>query len=419
MSSSSLFCLSITLLVLILTVESVYYAYSYDNDNDNDNEEHCCLVRIRENICVARPITRSLVQVNKQCHRFDRSQRHRSGRKNRNDKYLDKILSRLNVQTSQEVGDKILIELKNPLEKKILEKDLICLKSTNKNMNFDKCYVEIVDELDTNNDDDDDSDDDDDHHHHHHRHRMSHGTHKCREHGHRRCQHRHHYDRKKRADDKHEQKEDNPINDKKNTKENEAKKESNQIELDQPVRIHEGHGFSIRQTYKIKPNDIRPINRQQRQCLSWYRKQTRKIRHNSSKYQKSCINLYDRSEKCINQLVYNTFNTNETINNQQQEYTKNSFPIGSKLYCENQAGYNRLIGYYHYKEVCFYADDQITIEHKFTDITGLSDMEKNKETLEFIARSKKLTAEFEDDCHDTTTLVEIAELEKSTIKKLS
>ncbi|CAF0831940.1 unnamed protein product [Rotaria sp. Silwood1] len=404
MSSSSLLFLSITLLVLILTVESVYYAYSYEDGNNN--EEHCCLARVHKNFCVARPITRSLVQVNKQCHRFDRSQHHRYGRKNRNEKYLDKIVSRLNVQTSQEVGDNILIELKKPLEKKILENDLICLTSTNKNMNFDKCYVEIVDELD----DDNDNDDDDDHH-------MSHETHRRRGHGHHRWQHRHHHDYKKRAADKDDQEEDNDVKDNKNSKENEAKKETTRIELDKPIHIREGHGFSIRQTYKINPSIIRPTNREQRQCWSWYRKQTRKIRHNSSKYQKSCTNLHDHREKCINQLVYNTFNTNETNSDEQQQNTKNFFPIGSKLYCENQAGYNRLIGYFRRTEVCFHADDQINIEHKFMDITGLSDLRKNKETLEFIAQSKKLTAEFEDDCHDTTTLVEIAELEKTKIKK--
>ncbi|CAF3557538.1 unnamed protein product [Rotaria sordida] len=391
----------ITLLVLILTVESVYYAYSYDDGNNN--EEHCCLVRVHEKFCIARPITRSLVQVNKRCHRVDRSQHHRFGRKNRNEQYLDKILRRLNVQTSQEVGDKILIELQTPLEKKVLDNDLICLQSTNKNMNLDKCYVEIVDELD----DDSDNDDDDDDHHHHQR----------RRYGHHRHQHRHHYDRKKRAVDIDDQEEDDTINHNKNTKENEAKKETTRIELNQPIRIREGHGFLMRQTYKINPSNIRPTNRQHRQCWSWYRKQTRKIRYNPSKHTKSCINLNDHLEKCINQLVHNRLNTNEIDNYQEQQNMKNSFSIGSKLYCENQAGYNKLIGYYHYSEVCFSTDNEINIERKFIDITGLSDMKKNRDTLEFIAQNKKLTAEFEDDCHDTITLAEIDELEKRKSKK--
>jgi hypothetical protein len=138
MSSSFLFCISITLLVLTITVESVYNPYLYDDGNGG--EEHCCLVRVRENFCFATPITRSLIQVNQQCGRFDR--------KKKTNEYLDKISRRLDIQTVQEVGDKILIELQKPLEKTILDNDLICLTSTNNNINLEKCHVELVDEID-------------------------------------------------------------------------------------------------------------------------------------------------------------------------------------------------------------------------------------------------------------------------------
>ena len=47
---------------------------------------------------------------------------------------------------------------------------------------------------------------------------------------------------------------------------------------------------------------------------------------------------------------------------------------------------------------------KLRIEHKFTDIAGLSDENKNKDILQFIANNKKLSAEFEDDCHDTNNI---------------
>jgi len=152
MSSSFLFCISITLLVLTITVKSVYNPYLYDDGNGG--EEHCCLVRVRENFCFATPITRSLIQVNQQCDRFDRHKNRRFGRKKETNEYLDKISRRLDIQTVQEVGDKILIELQKPLEKTILDNDLICLTSTNNNINLEKCHVELVDELDDEIDDD-------------------------------------------------------------------------------------------------------------------------------------------------------------------------------------------------------------------------------------------------------------------------
>jgi hypothetical protein len=157
MSTSSLVFISITLLVLILTVESAYNAYLYDNGNGDD--EHCCLARINQGLCLATPITRSLIQVDKQCHRHDRLKYHRYGESKRKDHYLNKITRRLNVQSSEEIGDKILLELKTPLEKNMIQNDLVCLTSTNKDINLEKCHLELNDdELDDDIDDDDDQD---------------------------------------------------------------------------------------------------------------------------------------------------------------------------------------------------------------------------------------------------------------------
>ena len=133
--SSSVYFIGVTWLVLILTIESVYLAYTY-NDGTSDNE-NCCLVRLHDKFCLATPLTRSLIQVNTQCDRL--------GANENNKKYLNKIVRRLNVEISQKLGDKILLELKTPLEKDILKDDLLCLASANNNINLEKCYVELVD----------------------------------------------------------------------------------------------------------------------------------------------------------------------------------------------------------------------------------------------------------------------------------
>lgn len=153
MSSSSLYFISITLLILISTVESVYYAYSYDDGYGN--KEHCCFVQTHGKFCSAKPITRSLVQVNGHCDHLDQPKHYRPHGKQRNHGYIDRVVRRLNVRATHEVDDKILIELKDPLEKSILDNDLVCLKSSNnQKMNFEKCYVEVIDQ---SNDDDNNS----------------------------------------------------------------------------------------------------------------------------------------------------------------------------------------------------------------------------------------------------------------------
>lgn len=131
---SLIYMIGILLLIFILPIESNYYVYTYDDGTGDD--EHCCLVRLGEKFCLAKPLTRSLVQVNKECQQLDGNE------KNKN--YLNKIVRRLNVETSKKLGDKILLQLQTPLEKKILNNDLLCLASNNNNIDLEKCYVELT-----------------------------------------------------------------------------------------------------------------------------------------------------------------------------------------------------------------------------------------------------------------------------------
>lgn len=133
MSSSCLLNLLITCFVLILVGECVHHPYLYDDGHDG--EEHCCLVRIQDKFCKATPITRSLLQVTKECSRF-------GGRKRNND-YVDQLIHRLSVEKVYENEQKIFIQLQKPLKQKILRNDLICYKSNEENqINFEKCYIE-------------------------------------------------------------------------------------------------------------------------------------------------------------------------------------------------------------------------------------------------------------------------------------
>jgi hypothetical protein len=209
-------------------------------------------------------------------------------------------------------------------------------------------------------------------------------------------------DHKKHSIAKTDEEEDDAADNDINNKRNEGENEIRRIELAHPVRVREGHGFSIRQRHKIDPNHIRPNNRQQRQCWSWYRRITQKLRRNPEKYLKACIHPKYRHELCINQLIYNTFNNTE----EKQQHPKIFFPIGSKLYCENDIHSKKFLGLYDHDEICFYPNNQVYIEQEFTDIASLSDMQKNQDTLDFIANHQKLNAEFKDDCHEKTNLVE-------------
>jgi hypothetical protein len=130
---SALYVTGIILIVFILRIESAHHTFTY-NDGVGD-DEHCCLVRIDERFCLAKPLTSSLVQVKKECQRFGPNEKRKS--------YLNKIVRRLDVSTTQKIGDKILVELETPLEKNILENDLLCLSEENNNINLEKCYIQL------------------------------------------------------------------------------------------------------------------------------------------------------------------------------------------------------------------------------------------------------------------------------------
>ncbi len=126
--------IGLVVLLFIIKVESSYYVYTYDDGISDD--EHCCLGRIGEDFCLAKPLTRSLVQVNKECQRL--------GANEKNKNYLNKIVRRLDVETSHKIDNQILLQLEKPLEKTILNNDLLCLSATNNNIDLEKCYVEVT-----------------------------------------------------------------------------------------------------------------------------------------------------------------------------------------------------------------------------------------------------------------------------------
>ena len=122
-------------LLLIIEVQSSSYVYTY-NHADDVGDEQCCLVRLDEQFCLAKPLTRSLIQVKKDCQRIEANDKKKD--------YLKKIVRRLNVERSDKVGEKILIQLKNPLEKTILNNDLLCLSISTNNIDLEKCYVKLA-----------------------------------------------------------------------------------------------------------------------------------------------------------------------------------------------------------------------------------------------------------------------------------
>jgi hypothetical protein len=374
MSTSTVYITSlITLLVLILTVESIYHVYMYDDGHGHD--EHCCLVRVRDKFCLATPITRSLIQVNKQCHRLNSVKRRRNGRarsssKKSTDNYFDRISRRLNIKSTRQFNDKILLELRTPLPSAILKRDLVCLATTNNNLNLGKCYIETLDSL------------------HHDVRDAQHANHQEQE---TRQQH------ELNLHDEHEH--DDAIN------------EANRLEVSQTIRIQEGTGLGFRQNYQLNFTNIHLKSRRERQCWSWYRHQTRKHNRAASKNQTYCINLNDHREQCINQFIYRT--VHRTLANDHSEQDRRmydvSLALGSKLFCLNNYGHHQLIGFHQVSTLCLHENHRITIERIFTDIANLSDADKNEKTLAYINNSKKLRAEFENDCLEQTSLVEIDE----------
>jgi len=174
-----------------------------------------------------------------------------------------------------------------------------------------------------------------------------------------------------------------------------------QIELSDSVEIRKGHGLSVRQIYDLNLTDFRSATRKQRECWSWYRRNTKNILNYPTK-QKTCISLNNQNEKCLKQLFYKKISDNE-----QQPYSKYSIQNGAKLYCQNNNKQTKLLGYHRHSEICFTTHYQIYIHHKFTDFVSLSDIDKNKGVLRFIANNTKLTNEFENDCNDKKTLADV------------
>lgn len=371
MSSSFLFNLTLTWLAFILVVECIYYPYLYDDTQGG--QEHCCLVRVREKFCKATPITRSLIQVTKQCSRF--------GRKNHD--YLDQITQRLNVGKMYENDEKIFLELEKPLPQNILENDLICLKSNQPNrIDFDQCHLEMMDggikERKSS--------------------RNSFSFSKIIV---RAILERSKHQVRDRSSNKIKRsflKSEQEKNDSSVRRDNE--REIHRIELSEPIRIREGRGLSFFKYYQIKPDQIRPETSDQRRCWSWYRDRTRKLRRNASKSSTVCMSLNTRREGCLNQLIPNSINQ-----------IKHKSLTDSKLFCKTESNQEKFLGQYKNGKICFDQDNRVSIEYKFHDIAHLSDQYKNEETLAFLDQHKKLRAEFEDDCFGKRNLVENDEAE--------
>ena len=136
MRSSILKSIALVLLLSIVSVQSIYYAYTYDDGVGND--EHCCLVRLREDFCSATPLTSRLIQLDGECAGL--------GTKKNQQKYLDQVTRRVNIQSTHKIGKKVLLQLEKPLDKDILQNDLLCLSAANNNIDLDKCSIELVNE---------------------------------------------------------------------------------------------------------------------------------------------------------------------------------------------------------------------------------------------------------------------------------
>lgn len=186
-----------------------------------------------------------------------------------------------------------------------------------------------------------------------------------------------------------------------------------QVEVDEPVLIRKGRGLSVRETYDLNISNIHIPNRKQRDCWTWYRKNTKDVLNFPTKSQQACVPLNDQQEKCLEQLFYK-----KGDDNQEESYEKNSIKSGSKLFCENNQKQIKLLGIYQNSELCFTTHYQAYVEHKFTDLVSLSDVKNNKDVLQYIASNTKLTSEFESDCNDKDTLANIKkELEEEEKEK--
>ncbi|CAF0889540.1 unnamed protein product, partial [Didymodactylos carnosus] len=384
-------------------------AYAYDDGHDG--EEHCCVVRMRENFCIGVPITRRLIQVNYDCGKST----NRFGKRVNNLKYLKQINRRLRVQKSFSVGEKTLLELKEVLPKDILDNDLVCLSSKNSSISLAQCHIELATvDQDHNDMDDDETNDEQDRRHHGHRY-SAHRRHSS---------YRHHHHQKHRDDDSRVKREvdetqetasvDTTTGDTEDHVE-----EKNYRDVHSPVEVIEGRGLQIHTTVSLANIDHRPENIKQRKCWHWYKKNLSKARTYSTD---KCIELNDHTEDCINQLIYKTdSSTNdkttgeeESIVNKMKKPKTALISKGSKLYCENRSGNNKLVGIHRRSRVCFIGKQELRIEHDFEDTASLSDSRKNKKVLKYLAENELYNAEFGDDCEDKTTLVEIRDRAKKT-----
>ena len=106
------------------------------------------MVRLRDQFCLATPITRSLVQASKQCHRFGPHHGRRSSGRKQSERDLNQISRRLSVQAVHEMDDRILLELKTPLTENMVSDDLICLTSNQNNIDLEKCFIELTNDVD-------------------------------------------------------------------------------------------------------------------------------------------------------------------------------------------------------------------------------------------------------------------------------
>ena len=176
--------------------------------------------------------------------------------------------------------------------------------------------------------------------------------------------------------------------------EEEEDEPSDEIQVTEPVQIHQGRGLSVRQVYELNLTNFRATTRQQRTCWSWYREHTRKILNYPNKLQKSCVAFTNKHKKCLPTF----FSTKQTVSS------------GSRLYCETNQEQTKLLGYLRRSEICFLSHYRISLEHHFTDFLSLSDRKKNHDVLQFISNNTKLTNEFEADCRDRETLDEIKKL---------
>ncbi|CAF1142863.1 unnamed protein product [Adineta ricciae] len=335
---SSVYLCGICSLILIGAVQSSYNVFTYKGD-DGDDDEHCCLVQLDDKFCLAQVLTNSLIQVDRDCQRLNANEKSKT--------YLSKVVRRLTVESSEKVGDQILIELEKPLDGDILQKDLLCLttENNNNNINLQKCYIILANV------------------------------------------------EKKRS--------------KRKTKNETAEESTNDqaevqsVDLAEALQIYQDQGVAVRQTFQLDLVDVEPKTRKEREYWSWYRTNTKKICNQPQKTKKTCIPYTDQNANYLQQIFNSTTGENDEFS-PPLTVTK-----GSKLFCENNSQQTRLLGYYQESRICFQATHQIYIEHDFTDFVSLSNVRSNQRVLQFISNNSKLTNQYEQDCKDKTTLADI------------